>query len=299
MIVKSRKKWYHIYDKKRKVRIYMKAINKILFAGAVIAAAKGLDNRLEVTRYTIVSPKLPHAFSDYRICLLSDIHCDTTAGLSDAVRSESPDIICIPGDMTHDDVPYEPFMSLLHQLIKIAPVYMVSGNHDIWRGDYTEFVCKCKKAGAVFLQNESIFIEQGSEKIKISGLEDPFARVSSLTEKNLADSLTRLTRDNCFEILLFHRANLFEQLCGKDFDLILSGHMHGGQIRIPKLGGVAGPKSNLISHSGIIFPKYFGGLYEKDGTKMIVTRGVGNPTVIPRLFNRPEICTIVLKSEIN
>ena len=95
--------------------------------------------------------------------------------------------------------------------------------------------------------------------------------------------------------MLFHRANLLDKLRDKGFDLILAGHLHGGQFRIPKVGGVLSPKSSLAGGERMFFPKYFGGLYEYEDTKIIVSRGLGNPMVIPRIFNRPELVFIKLE----
>ncbi len=275
----------------------MKLINKIVLAGAVVVIAKGLDNRLEVSHYTIKSKKLPKEFDGFKIVHLSDFHCDTTAGLTDAVRSEHPDVICITGDMTHDTGSYEPFMRLLEEIIKIAPVYIVSGNHDVWRKDYDEMIEKCRSIGAIVLQNESNFIEKNSKKISIYGLEDPSSVTHSIIHKKIQDGLDKLSMSDGFNILLFHRANLLDVFKNTDFDLILSGHMHGGQFRIPGIGGVVSPKTNFMQKGRIFFPKYFGGEYALDDTKMIVSRGIGNPTILPRVFNRPEICSITLKSE--
>ena len=274
----------------------MKTLSKVILAGAAIAAIKGLDNRLEITHYTAKSNKLPKEFDKFKICLFSDLHNDTTAGLSDAVRGENPDIICIPGDITHDKNSYSPFISLLERLVDIAPVYITSGNHDVWRSDYHDLVLCCKNKGAIFLEDESVYFEKGNSKIKICGINDPIARSSAATEKNLFSSLTKMQQEDIYTILLFHRANLFDFLSNSGFDLVLSGHMHGGQIRIPGIGGFVSPKTNVLSGSGILFPNYICGEFNKNNTKMIVTRGIGNPSFIPRLYNRPELCSITLKS---
>lgn len=274
----------------------MRIFTKILLAGAAVAAVKGLDNRLEITHYTVKSDKLPKEFDGFKICLFSDLHNDTTAGLSDAVRSENPDIICIPGDMTNDKKSYSPLIPLLDRLVNIAPVYMTSGNHDVWRNDYHELVLCCKNKGVIFLEDESVYIEKGSSKIKICGINDPIARSASATEKNLFSSLEKFEQENIYTVLLFHRANLFDFLLNSGFDLVLSGHMHGGQIRIPGIGGFVSPKTNVLSGSGLLFPNYISGEFNKSNTKMIVTRGIGNPSFIPRLYNRPELCSITLKS---
>lgn len=279
-----------------RMEIDMKNKNILLLAGAALIAAKGLDNRLEVTHYSVSSDKLPMEFDNFRISLIADFHCDKTAGLIDAIRNENPDIICAAGDMAHDDGTYEPFLNLLRALVEIAPVYIISGNHDIWRSDFEELVRKCKDIGGRYLRDERVFIEKDGKKIAISGMEDPYYTSASGISKRVSKSLEQLENYDGYEILMFHRANLLDMFSGKGFDLILSGHMHGGQFRIPKVGGVICPKTNLYDKSGIFFPKYFGGEYKNGETTMIVTRGVGNPTILPRLFNRPEICTVILKS---
>lgn len=273
----------------------MKLFGKVLLAGAVIVAAKGLDNRLEVSHYTVKSDKLPEEFDGFRILHLSDFHCDTTAGLVDAIKNENPDIICVTGDMTHDTGSYEPFVNLLQQIIDIAPVYIVSGNHDVWRSDYDELVNKCKEFGAVVLQNENSLINRENSTISISGIEDPYSVNHDKVYEKIYDALLKISKFDGFNILLFHRANLLDIFKDSEFDLILSGHMHGGQFRIPGIGGVVSPKTNFMDKGRIFFPKYFGGEYSLNNTKMIVSRGVGNPTILPRVFNRPEISTVILK----
>ena len=109
----------------------MKKSNVVLFAAAALVAAKGLDNRLEISHYRIKSDELPLEFDGFKIVHISDFHCDKTAGLIDAIRNEKPNIICATGDMAHDDGSYEPFINLLKAIIDIAPVYIVSGKANI------------------------------------------------------------------------------------------------------------------------------------------------------------------------
>ena len=277
----------------------MKKTNMLLVATAALVAAKGLDNRLEVTHYNLKSEELPQEFDGFRIVHISDFHCDTTAGLIDAIRNESPDIICATGDMTHDTGTYDAFIKLLGAMLKIAPVYIISGNHDVWRSDYDELVLKCKEMGAVFLQDERAFIKRKDSEIAISGIEDPFSSVCRTIYENIEKSVDKLGNYDGYEILMFHRANLLDVFSGSSYNLILSGHMHGGQFRIPGVGGVVCPKTNFHDKTKILFPKYFGGEYTKEKIKIIVSRGIGNPTFLPRIFNRPEICSIVLRSKKN
>ena len=115
----------------------MKIINTFLFAAAAFTAAKGFDNNPEITQYTVISKKLPSDFDDFKISFLSDIHSVADKSIADLVYGEKPDIICISGDMTNYKDPYIHFIKLLKKLVKIAPVYLSSGNHDVCRGDYT------------------------------------------------------------------------------------------------------------------------------------------------------------------
>ena len=272
----------------------MKKSNVILFAAAALVAAKGLDNRLEISHYRIKSDELPLEFDGFKIVHISDFHCDKTAGLIDAIRNEKPNIICATGDMAHDDGSYEPFINLLKAIIDIAPVYIVSGNHDVWRSDYNEMVKKCRELGAIYLEDERVFINKGDDKIAITGISDPFSSVGVIINENINKSFEKVTQYDGYEIVLFHRANFLDKFKNRGYNLVLSGHMHGGQFRIPGGRGVVSPKTNFNDKTKIFFPKYFGGEYEDKNTKMIVSRGIGNPTFLPRVFNRPEICSIIL-----
>lgn len=273
----------------------MKKFTKIAGLTAItLLAAKGLDNRIELSYYTVESPKLPKVFNNFKIVHISDYHNDPVAGLIGEVRNEEPDIIVMTGDMTHDNGTYLPAVELIKKLIKIAPCYIVSGNHDIWRSDYNEYISACKDTGAVFLQNERTEIRREDSLIYISGMEDAFTKVR--LKNTVKKYLEHFSVTDEYQILLFHRANALDFIKDFGFDLILSGHLHGGQFRIPGIGGLFSPLSSLSENGNIFFPKYFGGRYDCGNTAMIVNRGTGNPTPIPRLFNRPEIGVITLKS---
>lgn len=273
--------------------------NALLFGGAV-CAFKGLDNRLEVTHCSVASNKLPKEFDDFTIVQLSDYHCDTVPGLLEAVRCEAPDIIVTTGDMADDEGSYSPSVRLFKHLKEIAPTFAITGNHDLWRSDFKKYESELIALGIHLLRNETVYIKKGNSKILISGIDDPFTREGRNMQNKVAASLKKLFIDtNLFNILLFHRANMLDCLKDKDFDLILSGHMHGGQFRMPVSGkGMLAPKSGWGSNSSMLFPKYFGGRYSYKNTVMIVNRGLGNPMIIPRLFNRPEVTVIKLKKEI-
>ena len=265
-----------------------------VLVGGALLVAKGLDERLETTRYNITSDKIPEGFRGFKIVHISDLHASTVPGLYDEIRGEAPDIIVITGDLAHDRGTYLPVVHILKRLKEIAPVYFVSGNHDVRRADYAEYCEALKETGAVFLDDISIMWERGGDTITLSGIADPFSEVSQAISRNIENSLNKIPETDNYHICLFHRANHMDALLGKGFDLILSGHMHGGQFRLPNGRGVCAPKSSWGSGGRMLFPKYFGGHYKKGTTDMIVNRGLGNPMVIPRLFNRPEITVITL-----
>ncbi len=277
----------------------MKFLTKAaLIAGGAAFAVKALDSRLETTYYTVESSHIPGSFDGFRIVHLSDYHNDTVPELISEVRDEAPDIILCTGDMSDDKGSYKPAVRLIERLTKIAPCLMVTGNHDVWRSDFSEMEKEMNEAGAEFLHNEQRFITKDGERISISGIDDPYLCTEQKVKSFLRESAEKITGFDGFEILLFHRANLLDHLTGYGIDLILSGHMHGGHVRIPGVGGVAAPRTSWQEGDNILFPRYFGGRFESDGTTMIVNRGLGNPMIIPRVFNRPELVVVTLKSKL-
>lgn len=274
-------------------------MNKLIKYGAaiggVLCAATGLDNRLEISRYTIKSKKLPESFDGFTIAHLSDLHSESMPELYGAVKALKPDIIACTGDMIDDKGGYSHALSELKAIGGVSDMYYATGNHDLWRNDFPDFQKEAEADGITFLRDKRAYIERDGERISISGIDDPFSHDAYNINSNIRHSLEMLGAPESFEILLFHRANLLDKLRDKGFDLILAGHLHGGQFRIPKVGGVLSPKSSLAGGERMFFPKYFGGLYEYEDTKMIVSRGLGNPMVIPRIFNRPELVFIKLE----
>lgn len=271
-----------------------KTLKVLAAAGGLYLAAKGLDNRLETTRYTVSSVKIPSEFDGFKIAQISDVHSDAAPGLVSAVTAEKPDIIVSTGDLVHHMGGYDYSLGLCRKLLKIAPVYAVTGNHDVWRSDYAEFENALSAIGVKTLHNERIPLKRGGGHIYLSGIDDPFAvsnrRINAFLEKAAAPA----DGADSYNILLFHRANRVNFFREYRFNLILAGHMHGGQARIPHLGGVISPRSSWAS-SKIFFPKYVGGLYTLGSAVVIVSRGLGNPMVIPRVFNRPELVTVTLR----
>lgn len=275
-----------------------KLIKTAALTGGALFILKGLDNRLEVTHYDFSSEKIPAEFDGFKILQISDYHSEPVPGLVEEINREAPDIIVSTGDLADDDGSYLPSLRLCEHLTDIAPVYAVTGNHDLWRSDYEQFERELSSIGVVTLHNERrIFTLRGSE-FALSGIDDPFTTNSSKAADYIHTSVAQFPKYDGFEILLFHRANLFDHLKNYGFDLILSGHMHGGQFRLPASGrGIVSPRSGWVGKASMFFPKYVGGRYRAVHTEMIVNRGTGNPMIIPRLFNRPEITVITLKTK--
>ena len=256
-----------------------------------------LGTRPETTEYEIFSEKIPAAFDGFRMAQISDTHSYPAARIFELIEPFCPDIVCITGDMFHDDGKDAPqFWELLSRLVLLAPVYLVTGNHDLWREDSAQMLRKISDLGGILLDSEMKIIEKDGEKIAIFGVGDPFSKSPSLIEKNMTAELSRLPQFDGYKILLFHRANLFDKIKDFGFDLILSGHMHGGQIRLFKNGGMLAPTSAMLS-GRMVFPKYTEGRFTYKNTTMIVNRGASNTLPIPRFFNPPEVCLITLSSE--
>ncbi|MBQ7794273.1 MAG: metallophosphoesterase [Clostridia bacterium] len=275
----------------------MHLITKLAIGVGTLIAVKGLDNRLEVTYYEPRLENLPPELDGFKIAHISDLHSESIPGLGAEIAALAPDMIAVTGDMIHDDDrSYEPVMRLFERLVQIAPVYMISGNHDLWNTSFTDFVEYTDKLGVHFIDDTMCEIEHNGAKFGLFGMRDPFGKATDIIEKSLAKSFAKLPEYDGFRMLLFHRANQFTRLTGHGFDLILSGHMHGGQFRIPGVGGVMPPKSSLIDSKQIVFPRYTEGTYTDGSTTMIVNRGIGNPMFIPRLYNRPEIGIVTLKA---
>ena len=274
---------------------FSKLIKGAAITGVALLAAKGLDDRLETTHYIIRSPKIPKEFNGFRIVQISDFHASTIPGIIEEVKSETPDIIVSTGDLVHDRGPYEPGIRLSERLAVIAPTYGVTGNHDLRRADYNKFQHELDETGMVTLRDESIALTRDGAEITLTGIDDPFSEDCNTIKENVAASVAKIPPTENYHIVLFHRANHMDLLKNHGYDLVISGHMHGGQIRLPNGRGVCTPKSSWSSGSPILFPKYFAGHYRYKDMNMIVNRGIGNPMIIPRLFNRPELTVIILK----
>lgn len=247
--------------------------------------------------YVVVSDKLPESFCGFKIAHISDPHSVPAQGVCEEIEAAMPDIAVITGDLLNDDEKSTQMVDeMIEKLVKICPTYFISGNHDLWRQDCREIFAGYENMGAKFLDGKCQVFCKNEEKIAIFGVRDPFSKVPRDIKRNVENSFSDIEEFDGYKILLFHRANLFDLICDYGFDLILSGHMHGGQVRIPGIGGVFAPSSALLSGKSMVFPKYTAGIVTKGDATMIVNRGIGNTLPVPRWGNPAEVGIITLKN---
>lgn len=241
-----------------------------------------------VSEYRIESEKLPDAFDGFRIAQVSDLHNDElgdgNSRLIAKLEKTDPDIIVITGDLidrTRTDISVA--VEFAEKAALIAPTYYVSGNHEsvLSQDDYADFCDKLTAVGVTVLENNAVLFEKSGEYITVAGVGD-----QNFGYQPSNDDLIALKGDKtAFSVLLAHRPRDFYQYATCGFDLVLSGHLHGGQFQIPFLGGLYAPSYGL-------FPEYDGGMYEREGSVMIVSRGVGNSS-FPIRFNNPREIVLV------
>ena len=245
------------------------------------------NQALEANEISITCSGLPDAFQGFCIAHVSDLHNaqlgTDNENLLNMLRNAAPDLIAITGDLIDSrNTNVEIALAFVEEATKIAPCYYVTGNHESRISEYEQLENGLNELGVIVLHNEAITFLRDGQSIRLAGADDPTFSSSS----DFMQALTQLTSDD-FTVLLSHRPEFFESYCQLGFDLVLSGHAHGGQFRIPFLGGLIAP------HQGL-FPKYDSGLYTQDRTHMIVSRGLGNSLFPFRLNNPPEVIFITL-----
>lgn len=253
------------------------------------------NNSIVTTPYNFSSDKVPQNFNGYKIVQLSDLHSKSFENNhSELVKKVKPDLIVFTGDLIDSDRYNEKTsLTLMEKLVQIAPVYYVTGNHEWWSGKFNSLEDKLKDTGVHVMRNTVEEITIGKDEIQIIGIDDP-AKVNesyverAITEEDIKNAIKGLEEGGNFKILLSHRPELFSLYTQYEFDVVFSGHAHGGQVRIPFVGGLVAPNQGL-------FPEYSSGMHDVDKTTMIVNRGLGNSIIPLRIFNRPEIVVVALK----
>ena len=278
----------------------------ILLAAAVVLPILFLcwqNNGLKTTRIPFCSPRLPDGLQGYTIVQVSDLHSKRFGKgqkrLLKRVARERPHMIAVTGDMVNrDDRDFGRAFLCMQGLASIAPVYFIPGNHEADQADYGRLRQELEEAGAVLLENRATEIAGPAGAFQLMGVTDPLPhREETVLPKKergrLRAGRTRavlrdlLPDDKGFRLLLAHRPELFD-VYTEYADLTLSGHAHGGQVRLPGLPGLYAPGQGVL-------PKYTAGLYKRGDRGMIVSRGLGGKKFVPRIFNRAEIVVITLE----
>lgn len=253
------------------------------------------NGALELNTYTVSSAALPASFDGYRIAHVSDLH-NTEMGkgnekLLAMLRSAAPDMIAITGDLIDSrNTDTEIALHFVGQAMQIAPCYYVTGNHEARVPDYDDLKTAMEAAGVVVLEDACAQITQNGETVTVLGIDDPSFKTGYLlgnSETVVEEVLKELSPKDRFTILLSHRPELFAAYARNGMDLVLSGHAHGGQFRLPFIGGLIAPNQGF-------FPKYDAGVYTQGNTNMIVSRGIGNSLLPFRVNNPPEVIVIEL-----
>ncbi len=254
------------------------------------------NTALEVNEYEIVSDRIPQGFDGFRIAQISDLH-NTEFGernekLIQLLSQTNPDIISITGDLIdsrHTDI--EIALEFARQAVKLAPVYFVSGNHEARVREYEDLKMGLAEAGVVILEIQKAQITREGESITLMGIDDPSFQEDYLfgdSESVARQAIENLQNESDgYTVLLSHRPELFNLYVDTGMDLVFSGHAHGGQFRLPFIGGLVAPNQGF-------FPEYDAGLFSEGSTTMIVSRGVGNSIIPIRVNNRPEIIVATL-----
>lgn len=269
----------------RKKHRWILPVLAILVALTLIA----LNERLILRTYTVVSPKLT---AEVRLAVVTDFHSsDNADDVVAMVASCAPDAVLMVGDLFDDDTqnrPTERTLSLMRQLSAQYPCYYVSGNHEAWTGEMDALYQQTEEAGVTVLRMSSGVLTVRGQRIALCGIPDPYEMVFSGapdTEEQLRQALEDVDSAD-FTVLLAHRPELLTKYAQFPLDLVVSGHAHGGQVRIPGvLNGLYAPNQGW-------FPKLAGGAYTQDGTTLIVSRGLAVRTRLPRIFNRPEVVLV-------
>jgi len=271
----------------------LKKLLKFCFSIIAIYLFFYINNHwIVTTEHVYESEKIPESFDGFRITQVSDLHDalfgDYQEKLVKKVEASNPDVIFITGDIIDSNrYNLEQSLQAVRQFVQIADVYYVIGNHEVATNKVQKIYDALTAIGVHVMPNTSTILEREGESISILGIEDPLNGYE--TQSMLSTALAGVDQED-FTVLLAHRPEKFNTYVANNIDLVFSGHAHGGQFRLPFVGGLVAPGQGF-------FPKYTAGTFEDDETTMNVSRGLGNSTVPVRLFNLPQLVVVELKAE--
>lgn len=283
---------------------YIKLAVTLSIVIVIILFCNFQNKHLETTHYTYAAEQLGADLEGYHIVQISDLHNakfgKNNQKLVDRIRECEPDMIVLTGDLVdsnHTNV--DRAVQFVDEIVKICPVYYVTGNHEYWleASEYDELMSGLTGAGAVILDDQVVEISSGDAKFRLVGLDDRSlsdGTLGTLLNDQAGQKEETADNENSGEkeltVVLAHEPQYLARYASTGVDLVLSGHAHGGQFRLPFVGGIVAPDQGFL-------PEYTAGEYYMNGTEMIVSRGLGNSVIPVRLFNYPEIVCVELKTK--
>lgn len=274
---------------------YLLLIFLVIFFGLVFMIVYN-NKRILISDIVIENVNLPKSFDGFKICQISDLHNEVFGkennNLITMIKKINPNIIVITGDLIDSrNTDINVVLNIVKKINEVAPVYFVSGNHEASIEDYETLKLELINNNVIILENKVEVLNIDNHEINLIGINDaqmnyqPYVSDTEIANNILKD--LNYDKDK-FTILLSHRPEIFDVYVNNEIDLILTGHAHGGQIRIPFIGGIVAPNQSL-------FPKYDSGLFKKENTSMYVSRGLGNSIIPFRVNNNPELVNVILK----
>ncbi|MGM0896291.1 MAG: metallophosphoesterase [Bacillota bacterium] len=275
----------------------MKKLIALLFVALLLVGFAWVNNKwLVTTEYTIQSENLPETFAGKRIVQVSDLHNaefgNKQKSLLKKVEEADPDVIFITGDLIDSNrYDLERSLAAVDGLVEMSEVYFVIGNHEVSSNRLDdEIIPALEERGVEVLRNRSVMWEENGEALRIAGIDDPLMDVYLHEEEFTRNSIAEAGLGEEFTLLLAHRPEHLQTYEREGVDAVFSGHAHGGQIRIPGLGGLIAPGQGW-------FPAMTEGVFESGETQLVLSRGLGNSGFPLRIFNLPEIVVVTLENE--
>lgn len=309
-------------DRKKRRKNFLR--NLVIFLCLVVCLLLGnylANQQVYITTYEIEDEAIPEAFDGYRIVQITDVHSirsqEQADMLFEKITEQQPDAVVLTGDLLDstyyteennalkagesDKMAGQDTVDFVKRLTEYYHVYFVYGNHEMVLLDDVDnnpFKLAMKEIGVVFLNNDGVKISKDEDSIYMLGIQDPatlykdsdYAEYNTHSERinAMMKNVMALKEEDLYTVVLSHRPEYFKEYIKYDTNLILTGHAHGGQMRLPGVGGLYAPGQGW-------FPEYTEGVYVEGETAMIIGRGIGDSTDLPRVFNPPEINTIILK----
>lgn len=265
----------------------------LVVVAAILAGFWYFENYvIHTEEYVLSSDRLPEAFDGLRVAEVADVHGKSfgqdSKDLLRALEEAEPDLIAVTGDLADEHTDLSVIRTLAAGMAQIAPTYYVTGNHEWVMEDLSALFGILEEAGVTVLRNEYVSLTVDGQTIILAGVDDPNGPYDQKTPQALVEEI-RAEWGDPYILMLAHRNDQIDMWSELQVDTVLTGHGHGGVIRLPFVGGLLGVDREL-------FPEYSAGLYERGRTDMIVSRGLGNSGIHFRLFNRPHLPVVILKT---